>query len=216
MRSFIIVSATVLVVLSVTYLANLGLENKSSADTQDITITATVDTAMTFSATAGDTVAFGTLTPGSAVAAPATGTVLSVTTNAANGYTIGASDGTTGTDSCLLNADTTTRIGDYAGTITTPTSWTGTGLGFTLYAADTSKEATWGTGTTYNDANNKYAGAPETATTAHTVTGYHGSADTSSWAFKLDVPTTQKTGAYSCNEDNGNHYFTFTATAVLT
>jgi hypothetical protein len=77
-----------------------------------------------------------------------------------------------------------------------------------MFAADTSKEAAWGTGTTVCDANNKYAGAPATATTAHTVTGFHSGADTSSWGWKIDVPNTQKTGSYSGN-------VTFTATAVL-
>ena len=203
-----LVAFTFLVFMAVIYLANLGVENKSSADTQGVTVTADVQTAMTFSATAGTTVAFGSLTPGSPVASPATGTVLSVTTNAANGYTIGVSDAKTTTNSALLHTDASTYIADYAGTIATPTSWTGTGLGLTLYAADTTKEAAWGTGTTYNDANNKYAGVPQNATTAHTVTGYHSSADTSSWAFKLDVPGTQKTGSYSGT-------VTFTATAVL-
>ena len=77
-----------------------------------------------------------------------------------------------------------------------------------MFAATTSKESAWGTGTTYNDANNKYAGVPQNATTGHTVTGYHAGTDTSSWSFKIDVPNSQKTGNYSGS-------VTFTATAVV-
>ena len=185
--------------------------DKAEAATDTVTVTTTVQQYISFSITAGDPTAFGNLTPGTPIAAPATGTVASVTTNSANGYTLGLSDGIASTNSALLHTDATTYIADYAGTIGTPTSWTGTGLGITLYAADTTPDAKWcaTTCTTYNDADNKYAGIPENATTAHTVTGFHADADTSSWAFKIDVSNSQKTGAYSGT-------VTFTATAVLT
>lgn len=184
-----------------------SFDNKVQAATDDVTLSTTVQEYLTFSLTAGDTVSFGNLTPGTPICYD-TGTVGSVTTNSSNGYTIGVSDAKTSTNSALLHTDTTTYIADYAGTIATPTTWNGTGLGVSLYAADTNKEVAWGTGTTVCDANNKYAGVPENATTAHTVTGFHASADTSSWSFKVDVPNTQKTGAYSGTA-------TFTATAVL-
>lgn len=181
----------------------------SSADaaTDTVSLSTSVQEYLSFSITSGDTVSFGNLTPGTPIC-HATGSVASVTTNAANGYTMGLSDATAAPNSCLRHTDTTTYIAKYAGTIAVPTSWTGTGLGITMYAADTNKEAAWGTGTTVCDANNKYAGVPEAATTAHTVTGYHATADTSSWGWKLDAPGTQKTGSYSGN-------VTFTATAVL-
>jgi len=198
---FLTLLVFVLLVLGLNYFPYGGV-----ADTDIVNLSTNVQNAMVFSITTGDTVAFGDLTPGTPIAAPATGTIASVTTNAANGYTLGVHDSIAGSDSCLVNAGT--YIADYAGTIATPTTWVNTGLGITLYAADTNKEAKWGTGTTYDDANNKYAGVPETVTTAHTVTGYHSGADTSSWAFKLDTPASQKTGAYSGS-------ITFTATAVL-
>ena len=177
------------------------------AATDTVTLSTSVQSYLSFSITAGDTVTFGDLTPSTPICF-ATGTVASVETNAANGYTMGLHDGISGTDSALVHTDTTTYIADYAGTIATPTDWTGTGLGISNFAADTSKNAKWGTGTMVCDANNKYAGIPETATTAHTVTGYHSGADTSSWSFKVDVPASQKTGSYSGT-------VTFTATAVL-
>lgn len=178
---------------------------KGATDT--VSLSTSVQEYLTFAITAGDAVTFGSLTPGTPICF-ATGTVASVTTNSANGYTIGLSDAVAGTNSTLLHTDATTRIADYAGTLTTPTTWASTGLGVGLFAADTNKDVKWGTGTAVCDANNKYAGVPQTATTAHTSTGYHASADTSSWSWKIDVPNTQKTGTYSGN-------VTFTATAVL-
>lgn len=186
----------------------IGVEKPIEAATDTATLSTTVLAYLSFSLTTGDTVEFGDLTPGTAIPAPASGTVASVATNAANGYTVGLHDGSA-TDSSMVHTDEATKIADYAGTIAVPTSWTGTGVGITLFAADTAKEAAWGTGTTYNDANNKYAGIPEAATTAHTVTGVVSGTDTSSWAFKIDVPNTQKTGAYE-------GVVTFTATATLT
>jgi len=199
-------SLIVFVFLLSIYLLNFGVENKSNADDQSVSLTASTATAMTFSTSAGGSVALGAITPGNPVSAPATGTIMSVTTNAANGYTIGVADSIAASNSCLVSSGN--YIPDYAGTIATPTTWSGTGLGITLYAADTTKEAKWGTGITYNDANNKYAGVPQNSTIAHTVTGYHVSADTSSWAFKIDIPPAQAVGNYTGN-------VTFTATAVL-
>ena len=184
--------------------------NKVEALTDDSTLTTTVLEYLSFSLTAGDSVGFGNLTPGTPIAAPATGTIASVTTSASNGYILAVHDGEAGSNSSMTHTDATTKITDFTlGDITTPAAWgAGTGVGITLFAADTNKEAKWGTGTTYDDANNSYAAVPQTATVAHTVTGFHESADTSSWAFKIDVPNTQKTGAYSGT-------VTFTATAVV-
>lgn len=183
---------------------------KTKAVDDNVSFSTTVQASISFNITAGDTVAFGDLTPGVPIAAPATGTIASVQTNAANGYTLGVSDGVAASDSALLHTDMSTRITDVtSGTITTPALWgTSTGLGITLYAADTNKEAKWGTGITYDDTNNKYAAIPQNTTTVHTVTGAVVGTDTSSWAFKLDTPASQKTGSYSGD-------MTFTATAVL-
>lgn len=205
MKKFIYIGLPLAIFLLGTFLLNA--KNVQAAD---VTLSTSVQQYLAFTITTGGTVSFGNLTPGTPIPAPSSGTIASVTTNSANGYTVALSDGVASTNSSMVHTDTTTRIADYAGTIASPTTWTGTGLGATLYAADSNKStATWGAGTTYNDALNEYAGIPETATTAHTVTGYHASADTSSWAFKIDVPNTQKTGSYSGS-------VTFTVTAVLT
>jgi len=211
MNKIVYVAISILILMGLLYFVNSSSVNQVEAAQQNVSLSTTVQEYLSFSITAGGTVAFGNLTPGTPICYN-TGTVASVTTNAANGYTIGLSDGVSGTDSALLHTDTTTRIPDFDGTIDTPLNWLedgeGTGLGISLYAADTSKESKWGTGTTVCDANNKYAGIPQNTTTAHTASGYKSGADTSSWSFKVDVPNTQKTGSYSGS-------VTFTATAVL-
>jgi hypothetical protein len=166
---------------------------------------------LNFSITAGGTVGFGNLMPGTAIAAPATGTVTSITTNAANGYTISLSDNVLGTNSALVKGGV--YILDFTGTIAAPVVWvngTSIGLGVTLYTCATPahKDVKWGAGVSFDDALNNYAGIPETTTIANSVTGYHVAADVCSWAFKLDVSPLQEGGVYSGP-------VTFTATAVL-
>lgn len=177
------------------------------ADTLDLSTNVQTSLAMVVSS---NTYNFGDLTANT----PAVGTGgidVDVTTNASNGYTLGIHDGVAGTGSTLLHADTTTRIIDFSALIATPALWVNgvsRGVGVTVYAADTSKEAKWGTGTTYNDALNKYAGVPEGATTIHTSDSYKTGADTTSISFIVDVDPDQKAGVYAGS-------VTLTSTAVL-
>jgi hypothetical protein len=168
---------------------------------------------LSFSVSSGDTVAFGSFNPGTPICST-TASIASVTTNAANGYTLGLHDGS-GTNSAMSKGGLgVVYITDYAGSIATPTEWTGTGLGVSMWDADSNHETKWCKGgvvgdcTEVCDADNLYAGVPEAATTAHTVTGYVTGTDTSSWSWKVDAPNTQETGSYSGDA-------TFTATAVL-
>jgi len=203
-----LVISVLLLILGIVFLL---VKTSARAAVHDVTYTADALSSLVLEITPGDTFDFGNLTFNDPVTAPATGTVVSVTTNAANGYTLGVSDGIAGTDSGLVNvADGTTRIPDMTnGTVATPVLWgANSGLGITMFAADINKEAKWGTGTAYDDSNNKYAAIPETAITAHTVTGFNTSTDTSSWAYMIETGVVQKTGAYSGS-------MTFTATAVL-
>lgn len=154
--------------------------------------------------TSGGSINFGNLTPGTPVTG-ASGTAISIETSSELGYSLAINDGVVSPNSALLHSDTTTRIAKYAGTIGVPTTWTGNGLGFSLYSGS-SKDAKWGTGTTYNDANNKYAGVTQNATIIMSTTSYNASPDVSYVGWKLDVPNDQKTGAYSGT-------VTFTATA---
>lgn len=147
----------------------------------------------------------GNLLPGFAV----TGTTsTTVTTNYPNGYALSVQDNVSGSNSLLLHTDSSTRIADYAGTIGTPTSWSGTGLGICLYSATGKDTEKWGTGTTESDENNKYAGIPENTTQIHAKTGSPTSNDISKIGYKLMVPDSQKTGTYS-------GIITITATGVL-
>lgn len=201
---------TLLFILVLNFAINLN-NDKADAATDTVTVTTSVLTYLTFSISSGDPAALGNLTPGTPVVGT-DGSVATCTTNAANGYTLGLSDGSD-TNSALLHTDTATYIADYAGSIATPTAWSGTGLGVTMWDADTNHELKWCTTdiancTTFNDSDNKYAGIPSAATTAHTAAGFKAGADTSSWAWQVDVANTQKTGSYSGN-------VTFTATAVL-
>lgn len=150
------------------------------------------------------TLSFGSLIPGDIF----TGyTETSVTINWLSGYSLSISDGVSGSDSALLHSDASTRVIDYAGTIATPTSWSGNGLGICFYSG-TGKDAKWGTGTTDSDSNNKYAGVPQTETIINTNNSTTISGDTARVGYKLVVPNTQKTGDYSGT-------ITYTATALL-
>jgi len=186
-----------------------SFNTNAATDTVDLQIN--VQDYLSLSVSSGDSVDFGNFNPGTPVCSN-TASVASVTTNAANGYTLGIHDGS-GTNSALTKGGGV-YIPDYAGSIATPTEWTGTGVGVSMWDADSNHEIKWCKGgtitdcTTVCDADNLYAGVPETATTAHTVTGYISGADTSSWSWKVDAPTSQETGSYSGT-------VTFTATAVV-
>lgn len=183
---------------------------KATDTTHPVTMTTSVLEYITLdiSGPAADTIAFGSLTPGTPICF-ATGTVATVSTNAANGYTLGVHDSHAASSS-LAHTDTTTHIPKMTnGTIGTPVAWgTNYGVGISMYAADTTKEGKWGDGTLVCASGNLYAAIPETATTAHTAAGGPMTADTSSWSYKIDVQNSQKTGNYSGT-------MTFTATAVL-
>ncbi|MFA5197378.1 MAG: hypothetical protein WC437_03045 [Patescibacteria group bacterium] len=76
-------------------------------------------------------------------------------------------------------------------------TWTGVGLGFSVFASSATKNTTWwGTGTTKSDANNKYAGFPITAQTIMNHVGYTTSETSTSVGYKLDVSSGQTSGYY--------------------
>lgn len=186
----------------------------SSADT--VTVTTSVATVLTFGID-DSSADLGTLTPGT----PVTGTtVLTVDTNNANGYYLQTRYTTTncsGNVTLCHTGDTTTEIADKTdfdgvGTCAVTATYSGTGLGFTVFAADTGKNTTcWGTGTTVTHASNKYAGfPPTTAKTILTVSAGPKADDDTSVGYKLDVASTQKSGAYGGSAANGAVEFTAT------
>jgi hypothetical protein len=164
-----------------------------------VNLSVTVDT--TISLGCGADVGFGTLVAGTPVLGSSTCTV---TTNAESGYDLQVKrdDADTTMDK---DGEDTTNIDDK--TAWDPTSnsgdgnaatWSGTGLGFGVYSSTATKDETWwGSGSTYDDASNKYAGFSSTYTTIMDHDSYSATSTTTGISYKLDVPATQKAGAYS-------------------
>lgn len=126
----------------------------------------------------------GTITPGSPNTASTTATV---TTDAWGGYELLISED----HSMTHTGDGTTTIADYAGTIATPTAWSGAGLGITV-TSGSGVAAKWGT-----SPNNNYAGIPTTDTVFHDKSGFTSGGDDTVIEYKADVPSTQKSGTYT-------------------
>ncbi|MEI8096875.1 MAG: hypothetical protein WCG73_02075, partial [Candidatus Moraniibacteriota bacterium] len=79
--------------------------------------------------------------------------------------------------------------------------WSGTGLGFRVYASTATKNDTWwGAGTSCdvtNVATDKFAGFPSVYKDIMQHGAYNAGSTTVDVCYKLDVATTQKSGAYS-------------------
>jgi len=77
-------------------------------------------------------------------------------------------------------------------------TWTGTGLGFSVYASTATKSTTWwGTGTACDDALNEYAGFPDAYANIMEHASYSASDTTTSICYKVDTAATQKAGLYN-------------------
>jgi hypothetical protein len=126
----------------------------------------------------------GTVTPGTPNVAMTTATVV---TDAPGGY-----DLLINKDHRLIHTnDGTTTINDYAGTISTPTAWSGVGLGFTVISGAV-VESKWGVAPT-----NNYAGIPDSVTLFHAKSGYASGGDDTVIEYKIDVPSSQQSGEYT-------------------
>ncbi len=167
---------------------------RAAVDTEQVTLQVTVNEVLVLDVDSA-TVDMGSITPGT----PVTGsTVATVTTNANGGYVLKVKrdDADTTMDHTVLPSFNITDKTAWDGS-SSATSWSGTGLGFSVYASTASKNTTWwGTGTTCDDANNKYAGFPSSYTTIMDHGSYSASSTTTSICYKLDVPSTQRSGAY--------------------
>ncbi len=128
----------------------------------------------------------GSLLPGS----PITGeTTVDVTTDAWNGYVLDVSK-----DHKMLHSDTVTTIDDHNGTIAVPLLWSAPnnqGFGFTIISG-TGVDPKWGSNPDW-----KYAAFPDVAVTAHEKPDYKSATDETVVGYKVDVPSDQKSGAYS-------------------
>ncbi|MDD5397351.1 MAG: hypothetical protein PHW24_04860 [Candidatus Moranbacteria bacterium] len=180
---------------------------KAFADNKPVTITATILETLTL---ACNNATIPNLTAGTPQSVQATCTV---TTNGQNGFNLKVNKTTVGNDATktLKHSDGTTWITDtgsglaaFDGTTATPVLWgTAKGLGFRVGVVSTTPNANslnppagyamWG-----NDgATAEYAAFPVTAQTIYNYASYASAASTISIEYKLDVPTTQKSGAYT-------------------
>lgn len=146
---------------------------------------------------------FGALNPGGSGTQNLT---VDVKTDAWNGYSLSIQE-----DHSLRHTDTVTTIPDFPGTIAVPVTWnTQDAFGFTLLSG-TCIDSKWNSG-------NDYAAVPTSSTETHNTgrqyTGCPGykapatGADTTTARYRLDPPTTQKSGVYT-------NLITFTATGSL-
>jgi hypothetical protein len=128
----------------------------------------------------------GTLFPGS----PITGeTTVDVTTDSWNGYALNVSKND------KMRMDALTTIDNHNGTIATPVPWSAPnnlGFGFTIISG-TGVDTKWKDGLDF-----KYAAFPDIATTTHSKPDFKSPADETVIGYKVDVPESQKSGAYSC------------------
>lgn len=136
----------------------------------------------------------GAHTPGTPVNGQST---LTVTTDAWGGYDLLVSQ-----DHSLQHTDTVTTIADYSCPISAPCLWSGTGLGFSV-TTGTGVDPKWG-----STPNFKYAAVPGVDTIFHAKTGYTSGGNNTVVDYKVDTPSTQKSGVY------GNT-LTYTAIAKL-
>lgn len=162
--------------LSANYAVNAGMPAQLNTS-----LTIAVDSA---------TASFGTATPGTPLDAA---TVVTVTTDAAAGYSLAAQY------SGPLSSGSDT-VADFAGTVAAPVAWSGTGFGFTV-SAGTAVEAKWSSGAAY-------AAFSTTAAEIHAPAPTPGVPDATTVSYRVDVPTSQASGAYATT-------VTYTAAATL-
>jgi hypothetical protein len=164
-------------------------------DTDQVTITTTVEETISLSCDA--TLALGTLTPGTAVDNSVTCTT---TTNAGAGYNLAVErdDATTTMD---LISDGATNITDKTAwdySVPNGALWTGTGLGFRVMQTGTTaglySSTFWGTSDAIGDA--LYAGFPASYEVIAETSSYSGTATDVEVEARLDVAGTQPGGAY--------------------
>mgnify|MGYP000922264401 CR=1 FL=1 len=130
-----------------------------------------------------NTVNLGTITPGVPVEGQS---VISVSTDSWGGYDLYAYQ-----NHQMTHSDTFTTIANYSCDIGNPCLWSGVGLGFTVKSG-TQVESKWG-----SSPNFKFAYFPLVSTIFHTKSGFSSSTDQTTVGYKLDVPSTQKSGNYS-------------------
>ncbi|MDD5397352.1 MAG: hypothetical protein PHW24_04865 [Candidatus Moranbacteria bacterium] len=174
---------------------------RAFADNKPVTITATILETLTL---ACNNASISNLTAGTPQSAQATCTV---TTNGQNGFNLKVHKTTASSTATttMVHSDNTTWITDgltgySAGVSSVWTAGTTKGLGFRVrsVAGGTTNANTntdWGADETALNA--KYAAFPVADQTIYNYASYFASASAVNIDYKLDVPTTQKSGAYT-------------------
>ena len=196
--SFISVAFVFWLLSFVSYQPNRPNYLAKAAMTQDVTTSGTVKSYSGITITSGQSIDFGSIYPG-LDSCNTSGTIASVTTNSANGYTIGLHDGS---NTLSAMSGTLSTIPDMAtGTLAVPLVWaTGetTGVGVSLWTGTSALGGNWVTGTTSACAyGQKFGAVPATTTVARTKTGYSAGPDTTGWGWRVNVDNAQATGVYT-------------------
>lgn len=190
-----LIKATAVSVLIVAVFSVFQALEFSNGATDTVTLSLTVNEALSLDC--GADVNIGSLTPGTPVYNSSTCTV---GTNSNDGYNLQVKRDTA--DATLdLTTDTAVNIADK--TVWDPTgsgnavAWSGTGLGFGVYASTATKSTTWwGTGTACDDALNEYAGFPAAYANIMEHPTYSASDTTTSVCYKVNTAATQQAGSY--------------------
>jgi hypothetical protein len=164
-----------------------------------VTLSTNVQTALTFSLATG-TLPFGNLTPGTPIAVTSSA---SITTNNATGITMQVNRNNN-PSSTLVHSDATTGFPDattWNGSNATTTNLVGANLHFKIASTGTDaglyNSTFWGSNDTDGAGNAKYAGFPTAAQAVASNSTYVGTTQTVVQRYRIDAPTTQKSGAYS-------------------
>jgi hypothetical protein len=147
---------------------------------------------LTFS-TSNSSITFSNLNAGNSYTDSSKTTVLTTSTNAYNGYVVNARE----TGSLTHTVDLTTTIANYASANSSPTSWTGTGFGYTT----SDNDLTGGTNTRFSSGT-KYAGFT-TSSPGDPVADHTGpvlsaiSNENFTISYKVTADATKKAGKYT-------------------
>jgi hypothetical protein len=142
---------------------------------------------------------FGAQVPGGGLDLTSS-TIVTVASNAANGYQLQASDSS---NTWGLEQPAVATIPDWTGTVATPTVWAaGTAgyFGITVRDATGGRLAKWGPGTGWpatDFTNNRYAGLTTAAQIVHQRATYATAAETVTVTYRTNIPPGQEPGAYA-------------------
>ena len=124
-------------------------------------------------------------------------TICTVVTNDDHGYILSVANdnpGNTLTNGTYSITDKTV----WDNTVPNAQAWSGTGLGFSVYDSDgTKEESWWGNGSSCHDVDNLYAGFPTTDTPIMEHEDFEKTSTDTHICYRVDVPVSQASGEYT-------------------